>query len=192
MIEFILSLDLKLFLAIHLGGQNELFDFLAPLFRNKVFWAPLYLFILSMIWFNARPYFWYMVIGGVSLVAATDSVSSKVIKPAVERVRPCNDPSVQHYIRPLVECGSGYSFTSSHATNHFGLACFFVGVLGIIQRRFLWFWWIWALIISLSQVYVGVHYPLDILGGALMGLLLGFIWVKGYQHFTKSIKESNE
>ncbi len=190
MIEFLLSLDLKVFLAIHLGGQNVFFDFLAPLLRNKIFWAPLYLFILSVVWFNAKPYFWYIVFGAVTLIAATDTVSSKVIKPAVARVRPCNDPQVKIYVRPIVACGSGYSFTSSHATNHFGLACFFIGILGFIQRRFLWLWWIWASVIALSQVYVGVHYPSDILAGALIGILFGLLWIWGYRRLTKSIKVS--
>jgi undecaprenyl-diphosphatase len=72
-----------------------------------------------------------------------------------------------------VNCGSGYSFPSSHAANHFCFAAFFITVFGDYMRHWKIGWWIWALLISIAQIYVGIHYPLDILGGALLGLIVG-------------------
>jgi undecaprenyl-diphosphatase len=72
-----------------------------------------------------------------------------------------------------VSCGSGYSFTSSHATNHFCIAAFLVSVFGTYMRKWKYVWWAWASLISIAQVYVGVHYPLDIIGGGLLGTIIG-------------------
>ena len=82
-------------------------------------------------------------------------------------------PKKEVGVRSLVKCGGGYSFTSSHATNHFAMAAF---VLVLFGRRYRWLkapLWFWAFSISYGQVYVGVHYPLDIFGGALLGIAIG-------------------
>jgi membrane-associated phospholipid phosphatase len=177
MLELLNTIDQELFLAIHLGGQHALLDWLAPLLRNKFFWVPLYVFLLSYIWYNARPWFWRMVLAIVVVVTVTDTISSRVVKPLVQRERPCREAYMGLLVRPLVACGPGKSFTSSHATNHFGIAVFFIMTLGFIQKHHRWLWLIWAALVSLSQVYVGVHYPGDILGGAILGGGLG--WVLG-------------
>jgi membrane-associated phospholipid phosphatase len=178
--ETLLQWDRQLFLLIHLGAQNAVLDFIAPLLRNKIFWTPLYAFILFYLWYNVRQWFWPIVFSIVSLAAATDLLSSRVIKPSVGRVRPCNELVLRDQIRQIVPCGAGKSFTSSHAANHFGLAAFLVMGLGFLQGRRRWVWYLWAASIALSQVYVGVHYPGDILGGAALGLLLGWMWSKGF------------
>ncbi|MCO6485027.1 MAG: phosphatase PAP2 family protein [Saprospiraceae bacterium] len=181
--EDILALDTRLFLLIHLGGQNQVADILAPLFREKVFWSPLYVFVLVYLWLNERRWFWPFIIGVVTLITATDTLSSKIVKPAVGRLRPCKEVVLKEQVRPLVPCGSGFSFTSSHATNHFGLAAFMFFGMGFLQGRWKWLWWAWAGAISLSQVYVGVHYPGDILAGAGLGCLIGWIWSRGWTRY---------
>ena len=173
MMDQLLELDKALFLAVHLGAQHPLLDAVCPLLREKLFWAPLYLFVASYMWFNVRKGFWHFLLGCALLVTAADTLSSKIIKPAVHRLRPCNDQELAGSIRPLVPCGSGFSFTSSHATNHFAIAWFFMGCLGWAMGRWRFLWLIWASSVALSQVYVGVHYPGDILAGALIGSLLG-------------------
>lgn len=72
-----------------------------------------------------------------------------------------------------VNCGSGFSFPSAHAANHFCLAAFLLSIFGYFLGRWKYMWWLWAILISLAQVYVGVHYPLDILGGAILGIIVG-------------------
>lgn len=182
----LLEFDKVVFLMLHVQAQHAWLDTVCPLFREKLFWAPLYLFVAAFMWFNARHRFWHFMIGCVLVVAAADTLSSKVIKPAVHRVRPCNDAEMIAHIRPLVSCGSGFSFTSSHATNHFAIAWFFVGCLGWAMGRARFLWLVWASIVALSQVYVGVHYPGDILAGAMIGSVLGIMASKAYRKLTSS------
>ena len=108
-------------------------------------------------------------------VSLCDMTSSKLVKEAFERLRPCNDPDFFPYVRLLVNrCSGTYSFTSSHAANHFGMATFIFLTLRPIVGRVVWIAFIWAGVIGYAQVYVGVHYPLDILGGASIGFLFGW------------------
>lgn len=108
-------------------------------------------------------------------VVITDQVSSSVIKPFVQRLRPCNDPLISSQVHLLVNCGSGFSFVSSHAANHFGIACF---VIVLLHSRFRWIApaaLLWAALVSFAQIYVGVHYPVDTICGALLGIATGTI-----------------
>lgn len=184
MMETLFQLDRTLFFAIHLGWACVVLDVIAPLLRNKLFWVPLYVFILSYVWYNRRPYLLGFILAAVVLITVSDTVSSKIIKPAVERLRPCNTPGMMEEIRPLVPCGSGYSFTSSHATNHFAVAVFLTGTFSRRRKKWRWLWLAWAASISLSQVYVGVHFPFDILMGGILGAGLGWLGVLGYRYFT--------
>lgn len=118
---------------------------------------------------------WLIIIGAIVVVGISDYSSSSIIKPIFKRDRPCRDPKLEGHVRSLVNCGAAYSFPSSHAANHFALA----GFLSItFFRRFrsikiiLYFW---AFLIAFSQVYVGVHFPLDVTAGALWGLLISVI-----------------
>lgn len=188
MMEALLQADHELFRAIHLGGACQVLDIIAPLLRNKLFWVPLYVFILTYIWYNKRPYLAGFALSVALLITVSDTVSSKIIKPTVERLRPCNTPGIMEKIRPLVSCGSGYSFTSSHATNHFALAVFLMGTFSYRRKKWKWLWLVWAASISLSQVYVGVHFPIDILVGGLLGAGLGWLGVLGYRYFTVHIR----
>ena len=103
----------------------------------------------------------------------SDLTSSSLIKHLVFRLRPCHNPAIADNIRVLASyCPVSSSFTSSHACNHFALATFIYITLHKTSR-----WWVaifaWAFSIAYSQVYVGVHYPMDIFCGALIGSLIG-------------------
>ena len=105
------------------------------------------------------------------------------MKPYFHRVRPCNNPYIAGIIHLLVPCGSGLSFPSSHASNHFALGVFSAMTLG---RRARWVWTAgiaWAVVVSFSQVYVGVHYPLDVTVGAIVGTTIGIIVGKIYNRY---------
>jgi len=118
-----------------------------------------------------------MVLFAVATVGMADVVSSKLVKPAVQRVRPCNDVGLKFEVRELVHCGGGYSFTSSHATNHFAIATFLYLVLGGLRKKWIrWALLAWAASIAYGQVYVGVHYPLDVITGAVLGSLIGTVF----------------
>src|SRR5690606_28585671 len=103
-----------------------------------------------------------------------DFLSASVIKPNIMRVRPCNEVLFKDEVKVRVRCGSGYSMPSSHATNHFAMGVF---LLMIFRRRWkpiIWLSLTWAASISFAQIYVGVHFPGDILAGAALGTLIGF------------------
>lgn len=181
----LLQFDQDLFFIINRGWANPLFDLVLPWFRNMYFWAPLYIFLAAYLVVNFGKKGW-VAVGWILLTFAfTDMVSSSLIKPWVERVRPCNDALLVDYVRLLVKCGGGFSFTSSHATNHFGFAVITASLLRPYFRWLMPVLLLWAAVISLSQVYVGVHYPVDITMGALLGTAIALIMAFLYHKLFK-------
>lgn len=167
-----------------LNGQwhNPVFDSLIPLFRNKYFWIPCYVFLLAFIIKNFPKTSWKYILLILLTIVLTDQLSSAVLKPWIDRCRPCNLEPFNEQVRLIVKCGSGRSFVSSHAANHFGLATILSVLFGKYFNRLTLGLLCWAGIISYGQVYVGVHFPLDIFCGALLGvfcgLFLGFVGKK--------------
>lgn len=167
--------DQMLFLRINRDGSNAFFDSWLPWIRESVMWAPLYLFLIvfSLYNFRWRGAVWILVL--LATIGLSDLTSSQFIKEVVGRVRPCNDPFIQQYIRFIIKrCPTSFSFTSSHATNHFTIAMFIWTTGKHIIGKWLKLFFVWAAFISYAQVYVGVHYPIDVACGALLGLAIGF------------------
>ena len=188
MIETLVHIDQQLFLIINRILSNAFFDGIMPLLRNKYFWAPLYLFLLSYLVLNFRINSIVIMIFAVLTVYLSDGFSSSIIKPIFERVRPCHHLEIKEQMNLLVTCGSGYSFISSHATNHFAIAIFISSVL----RNFRWILpaaIVWAGAISYAQVYVGVHFPADVIAGAILGSTIG--WLAG-KYCYKSVISFND
>jgi membrane-associated phospholipid phosphatase len=175
------ELDLALFLKIHRGLSNELFDWLLPLIRNRYFWSPLYLFIIVFCFREYKKRGWYIIGLTLFTFAIGDLVSSRIIKQLIMRIRPCNDINLTSLIIHRVPCGSGYSFPSSHATNHFAIAVFLITIFYHRWKPILPIGLGWAFIISFAQIYVGVHYPIDTLAGALLGTGIGLLTSKIYK-----------
>jgi undecaprenyl-diphosphatase len=169
----LLALDEQLFHWINSGWSNGILDAIAPYWRHKLMWMPLYFFIVSFILVNFKKKGIIMILAIFLTGGIADITSSHIIKKNVERLRPCNDPDVKSEMILRTRCGRGYSFTSSHATNHFAIASIIVLLLGGIWTWIKWPLFLWAGTISLGQVYVGVHYPIDILCGAILGYFCG-------------------
>jgi undecaprenyl-diphosphatase len=169
--DFIINFDRQIFFLINRVFANDLFDIVLPLMRSKYFWSPLYLFIIIFFVSNYGKSGWWRVFFLLLTFAITDFVSASIFKELFMRLRPCNEPEIMGYVRNIVGCGSGYSFVSSHATNHFGIATF-MSLLYVDKKWIAYVFKLWALIICYSQVYVGVHYPLDVICGALLGIAL--------------------
>lgn len=183
--EYLIQLDQELFQWVNGQWHAGWLDAIAPLWRDRRFWVPLYLGIaFYAVWrFRWKGIYFLLALsatGGIS-----DHISSRMIKPAVERLRPCREPALAGKVRSLVPCGGGYSFTSSHATNHFAAAGFLFFTLGAFHRRWRWVWWLWAGSIAYAQVYVGVHYPGDVLAGALLGMIIGVFMAVLYLRLVK-------
>ena len=173
--HILLSWDATLFHFINTGLSNPVFDALLPFCREKWLWAPVYLFLGAFFLVNFGKKGWIYILTMVLAVGLADFTSSSLLKKNVRRIRPCNDPAM--VVQERVSCGSGYSFTSSHAANHFAVAVFVIGILGDQRRWIRPVALVWAGLIAFSQVYVGVHYPLDVIVGALLGSVIGW-WMK--------------
>jgi len=173
MMQELLQFDTELFLKIHKGLSNGFFDWIMPLLRNRFFWAPLYLFIVIFCIRQYKKTGYYIIAGILLTFALGDVISSKIIKPNVGRIRPCNEVRLQGEIISRVHCPGGKSFPSSHATNHFGIAVFLIGVFYRQWKAILPIGILWAASISFAQIYVGVHYPVDVFCGMLLGTTLG-------------------
>lgn len=183
MTESLHDFDLALFLKIHRGLSNGFFDWLLPLMRNRFFWSPLYLFIIIFCIKQYKKKGLYIIGGTLLTFALGDMISSRLIKPFISRLRPCNEPTLVNEIIHRVPCGSGYSFPSAHATNHFGIAVFLIMVFYPKWKPILPIGLFWAFIISFSQIYVGVHYPIDTIAGAVLGTTVGLVCARLYKHF---------
>jgi membrane-associated phospholipid phosphatase len=168
--------DKKLFILLNSKWTNSFFDIVLPYFRDSVFWAPLYLFLLVFIAINYGKKGWWWSVAFVCTIAIADMVSSRIFKQGFERLRPCQDPFFFDQVRLLLKsCSGSFSFTSSHAANHFGMATFASITFYSTFKRYIFLTYLWAFFISYAQVYVGVHYPLDVLGGAAIGTLAGVL-----------------
>jgi len=171
--------ELYLFRAVNQSSLPSWMNTLAILARNPWTWTPLYLGILAWLLFQPIPKVWQIVFLLLLAVTLSDQMSASVIKPWAMRLRPCRYPETASDCRLLVQCGSGFSFISSHASNHFALAW----TLGLIMLRR----WkstglivgsLWASLVSWSQMRVGVHFPLDIVFGAFLGILIALsLWL---------------
>ena len=180
----LLHLDDSLFQIINLGCQNTFFDWLMPLLRNKYVWYPAYLFLFSFLLANFRKKGLLLVLAFAAAVSVSDFTSSQLLKKNIGRLRPCKVFERPAEIHLLVPCGSGYSFPSSHASNHFAMAVFLCLTLGKIYRRIRLPLLLWAVAVAFAQVYVGVHFPLDVVAGGFWGTGIGFLiyWISR-QHF---------
>lgn len=169
--------DQWLFIQINDHLSNSFFDSIMPFIRSQYLWPPLYLFLLVFVLHNFKSNVWWWIILFICLVSLTDMTSSQLIKYAFHRIRPCRDPDFFEHVRLLVNnCSGTYSFTSSHAANHFGMATFMFLTLRPRIGKWIWLAFIWAAVISYAQVYVGVHYPFDVLGGAAIGFAFGWLF----------------
>ncbi|MEK0422878.1 MAG: hypothetical protein RLZ95_788 [Bacteroidota bacterium] len=171
----LLTKDKALFSMINGEWTCSFFDKIMPWVRTSNNWFPLYILLLGFIIYKWKKNAWKWILLAAINVTLTDQISSSIFKPLFQRVRPCLDPVLMHKSRLLLEhCSGGFSFTSSHAANHFGIALFIIITLQPLFKNYRFIFLIWAAVIAYAQVYVGVHYPLDILGGTIIGILVGY------------------
>jgi undecaprenyl-diphosphatase len=176
MIDFLYSIDLAVFRFLNIGLSSAVGDQLWPLITDydKILAVRI---VLIAVWL------WLMIKGGkrgrtvalllILVIVCSDQFSSFVVKPLVQRSRPCqlvDGVAVVPDVHLIVGRAGGKSFPSSHAVNNFAVATLFA----FYYRRLRYAVYCWAALVALSRVFVGVHYPADILGGAVIGTLLGW------------------
>jgi undecaprenyl-diphosphatase len=182
----LIALDHEFFHWINHGWEHPWLDVILPWWRTKTSWIPAYLLAIAWLIYHHRQKGFYYLLALALTIGLADQLSSQVIKKSVERPRPCRELSLQPAARTLVHCGGGFSFTSSHATNHFAVALFLFLGWARSWGRWRWLLPLWAAIVALAQVYVGVHYPLDIVAGTLLGISVGTLGAYLYARFAKA------
>lgn len=165
-------LDISILRFIHTVLGNTVFDIVCPILRTKTTWIPLYLFFIYYLWKNYSRAYWKIILVCLIVISLSDVICAQLLKPLFHRIRPCQILEYQAWLRSFSLCSTTFSFPSCHAFNHAALA-FFLAPYFPKKSHFLFI--LWVFIICFSQVYIGVHYPSDILGGCLCGMTLAFL-----------------
>lgn len=188
----IIAFDRSFFRLINSEWQNPFFDWLMPVVRIPAMWTPLYIFMLCMILGNVRKHSWLLILFAIITIVVTDQVSSTLIKHNIHRLRPCADEVIAAWRRAMIGCPINSSFTSSHAANHFAIATFFFLTLKQYFGKPMYLFFLWALLVSYAQVYVGVHYPFDVIAGGITGATLGCLTASIYKWTVRKLEERND
>ncbi len=165
-----MDIDHAIFHFINHTCHNTFLNIFFPLWRNQLTWTPVYVLFAALLIQKYKSKSWIYISIVVFTIFITDQTSSQLIKKSVQRLRPCNDITLQPKAENLIDCGSGFSFPSSHAANHAALAIIVGFFLYNDKKNIKNGLFLWAVSIGFAQIYVGVHYPSDV----LFGLLLGF------------------
>ncbi len=175
MIEHLNNAEYDWFLWLN-GHHSPFFDVLMHWISYKFTWIPLYLFLIVLIFrtFPKKQAF-QQILFLLIVVGCSDYLASGIIKPFFQRPRPCHDPVIGSLVHIVDGCGGMYGFVSSHASTSFGLAFGIIFVFGWLHpiSKFML---IWAIIVSYSRIYLGVHYFSDIFLGGLVGVFFAFLF----------------
>lgn len=177
MIDWLNTIDTQVFLALN-GLHAPYFDVFMKLFTGKWIWVPMYAAVLFAV---VRNYRWRQTLAVLVCVALAitiaDQVCATLIRPEVCRLRPSNPENPLSEMVHIVGGyrGGSYGFPSCHAANSFALASFLI--LLFANRKLSLFIFAWAVLNSYSRVYLGVHYPGDLLVGAIIGLRRVWLWL---------------
>ncbi len=175
MIDYIVHFDQSLFLFLN-GLHCAFLDPIMVFITGNFSWVPLYVAIIFFLFWK-RDWRWgILALAAVLLTfALTDQLAVHLFKNTVQRLRPCHEPSLSGLMRSLEYCGGQFGFVSNHAANTFGLAMITSSLFA--KKWYSWSIFLWAAIVSYSRIYVGKHYPLDIICGALFGVLMAWcVW----------------
>ncbi|MFY0608382.1 MAG: phosphatase PAP2 family protein [Cyclobacteriaceae bacterium] len=171
MLEWILDIDRELFLALNGLGSPYLDDIMIAI-SNKYVWIPLYLYLIFRLYQRFGVKFYWAVAVVLLVIVCTDQITANVFKPFFGRLRPCKDPSLEGFMTIIGHCRGFYGFASGHAANSMGLAC----IIYLIEKStFGRAMIVWSLVVAYSRIYLGVHYPTDIIVGLMLGAILAYL-----------------
>ncbi|MCP4461135.1 MAG: phosphatase PAP2 family protein [Cytophagales bacterium] len=187
MIEQLKNIDEQLFIWLNGLGHPAL-DGIMIFLSAKLVWIPLYGLLLFLLYKHYGIQFWKPLLAVVIVIVIADQTTSGFMKPFFERLRPCRDPLLEGLVINVGKCGGNYGFASSHAANTFGLASIFFFLT--LNKKYFWLF-AWAGLVSYSRVYLGVHFPGDILVGGIIGLGAGWLVAHIMHRFLLLNIESN-
>ncbi|MBS9768723.1 MAG: phosphatase PAP2 family protein [Flavobacteriaceae bacterium] len=170
--ENLLNLDTELLLFLN-GFHTEYFDWFMSICTRREIWVPMYLAIVYTMFKGKGRVAFLSLLFLILVPAFADLLNQHIFKPYFDRVRPFHLEELKNQLHIFNENPRGrHSFMSGHAMNSFGLAVFCA--LLFKKRAFSFFILTWAVLVSYSRIYLGFHYPGDVLGGMLVGMLMGW------------------
>jgi undecaprenyl-diphosphatase len=184
------SLDHKLFLILN-SLNSPFWDNVMYAISGKIIWIPLYTVILIYLAIKYKKKFLVILLFIILAVTLSDQSSVHLFKNLFHRLRPCHEPALEGLVHLVKgECGGLYSFVSSHAANSFNIALL---SLMLIKKK----WYtisiiLWASIIGYSRIYLGVHYPGDVIFGSILGALIGWGIYKLYEVTDNKLLKNNK
>jgi len=183
MIDHLIELDKQLFLFFN-GMHAPWLDPVMEMFSKTIASIPLYAFLLYHIYVVHKQRTWGILLSIGLLILMTDQSTSGLMKPFFERLRPSHEPTLEGMVHIVNGYSGGkYGFASSHAANTFGVAMFLSCLLKPEKPWISWLF-LWAAFVSYTRIYLGVHYPGDIIVGALIGVVFGWLVFKLYIRTT--------
>lgn len=183
-------IDQQLFLFLN-SINSPVWDKIMYAISEKIIWAPLYLAILIYLGIKYKKKFLIIIPFIIIAVTLADQFSVQLFKNVFHRLRPCHDPALTGMIHLVNgECGGLYGFVSSHASNSFNVAL--LSLMFIKKRWFTIIIILWASVIGYSRIYLGVHYPGDVICGAILGALIGWGCYKLYELTDNKILMNRE
>ena len=187
MIETLNAFDVQLFHFFN-GMHAEWLDVIMVILSSKVAWIPVYALIFGLL---TKNYGWKAaVLAGlavVPLIVLSDQISASFFKPFFERCRPCHVLENVHIVNR--RCGGQYGFVSSHAANFFALATYLVFAFRFPKPLFVILFFVCAVLVAYSRIYLGVHYPGDVFFGGMLGILVGLFVGWGYKKWLIPLTE---
>ena len=178
MLESLLQKDIELLIYLNNIGTVQ-WDGFWLVITNKFSAIPLYLLLLYFTYKQYGIKKTFIAILFIALLITISDQSSNLFKFGIKRLRPCYNENISHLIRLVKEnCGGRYSFFSAHASNAMAIAIFFSLSLIKELKIIVPFLLIWAFLVAYSRVYIGVHFPLDVVAGMLLGIFYGFLVYK--------------
>lgn len=178
MIETLLQSDHELFLYLN-GMGTPAWDFFWQFISNKLSAVPIYICLLLLAYqhYGLKKTV-LLVVSVVLLITVTDQLSN-FFKYGLSRLRPCHDPELMEVMRLVKSrCGGKFGYFSAHAANSFAVAVFFFHILKAQHKILGAILLIWAGLVAYSRIYIGVHFPLDVVTGALVGSFFGCLFLK--------------
>jgi undecaprenyl-diphosphatase len=170
------QLDKELFLFLN-SFHSPFWDSVMRILTDKEVWIPMYLIILWYLFRRTRRLVLVIFLFLVTSIVVSDQLSNILFKDMFQRLRPCHEPTLTGLVHIVREkCGGLYGFVSSHASNSFNFAIF--SLLIIRRRGYTIFILTWAVMIGYTRVYLGVHYPGDVIVGAAFGALIGYLFYR--------------
>ena len=168
------DLDHQLFLflnGLHVGWLDPVMTFIS----SEKGWIPFYAVLVFLVFYKYKWKGLWVLLGVVVAITLSDQIASHVFKPMVMRLRPCHDPLIKDIVYlPDGHCGGKYGFMSSHAANTFALASLIFMTMKKHYSKIGWLMFPWAAVVSYSRIYMGAHFPGDVICGVALGVLLGF------------------